>query len=639
MNRAAAVVCAVLLAAPAARAAGTSAVATPQRTIAIAEDQRRWRDGELKSFIWSPTAAVRARAALAIGRLQDSTAVDALIPLLDDVSRDVRREAVFALGQIGSREARPSLQAQLGDADVEVVRLALEALGKIGDKGATGAVVEFLDGRLPRLRGEAAVALWRLADTSAVGRLLPHLADIDADVRWRTVYALEKLPMPAIIVPRALPLLTDPNALVRAHAARTLGRMKSPAATRGLVAAVADSDAAVRINAIRALQGIADSASAEILPVLSGALADRDPYVRVTAATALAEPFAWRSAGTVDAGAAHTALVRGSTDPDAATRGACLRARAMRFGEWALVEDPSPYVRTAQLDGLRGIAQRRPAAMTGAFAPAAVLLGELAPARPLLVRMTAAEVAGTVHPAKDPGTPALLAALRAGLEDGNPLYAASCAGALGDWGDKESVRRLAAAYAARGKDAEPDARQAIRDALRQLATRAFADSVERANPAPPLPSVYPPFFEQDPKEKRAIVHTTAGDIEWELLGRDAPQTVRNFVLLARRKYFDGSCYHRVVPDFVIQDGDPTGTGSGGPGWTIRCEYNRLQYDAGMVGMALSGKDTGGSQWFITLSPQPHLNGRYTIFARVTKGLDVARRVTQGTVIRSIEILP
>jgi cyclophilin family peptidyl-prolyl cis-trans isomerase len=97
--------------------------------------------------------------------------------------------------------------------------------------------------------------------------------------------------------------------------------------------------------------------------------------------------------------------------------------------------------------------------------------------------------------------------------------------------------------------------------------------------------------------------------------------------------------HRVVPDFVIQDGDPTGTGSGGPGWTIRCEYNRLRYETGMVGMALSGKDTGGSQWFVTLSPQPHLNGRYTIFAQVTRGLDVAGRITQGTRILHVEVLP
>ncbi len=126
---------------------------------------------------------------------------------------------------------------------------------------------------------------------------------------------------------------------------------------------------------------------------------------------------------------------------------------------------------------------------------------------------------------------------------------------------------------------------------------------------------------------------------WEFYGADAPQTVRNFVKLARKGYFDGLRVHRVVPDFVIQDGDPSGTGSGGPGWTIRCEYNQRRYDTGMVGMALSGKDTGGSQWFVTLAPQPHLDGRYTIFAHVVRGQDVAARITQGTIVRKVEILP
>ena len=97
-------------------------------------------------------------------------------------------------------------------------------------------------------------------------------------------------------------------------------------------------------------------------------------------------------------------------------------------------------------------------------------------------------------------------------------------------------------------------------------------------------------------------------------------------------------FHRVVPDFVIQDGDPTGTGSGGPGYTIRCEYNRIRYQAGMVGMALSGKDTGGSQWFITESPQPHLDGRYTIFARVLRGMDVVRNIVQGDRLLDVRIL-
>jgi HEAT repeat protein len=131
-------------AAHAARPRGVDSTAAPRplRSIAIAEDQRRWSDGELRGFLDHELAGVRARAALAVGRLQDSTSVDALIGMLDDPSGDVRREAVFALGQLGRPEARPSLIAQLGDMDAEVVRLTVEALGKLGDKRATAVVTE-----------------------------------------------------------------------------------------------------------------------------------------------------------------------------------------------------------------------------------------------------------------------------------------------------------------------------------------------------------------------------------------------------------------------------------------------------------------------------------------------------------------
>ena len=102
----------------------------------------------------------------------------------------------------------------------------------------------------------------------------------------------------------------------------------------------------------------------------------------------------------------------------------------------------------------------------------------------------------------------------------------------------------------------------------------------------------------------------------------------NFVELAGKKFFDGVAIHRVVPNFVLQDGDPTGTGNGGPGYEIRDELNPLEYVRGAVGMALAGPDTGGSQWFVTHSPQPHLNGNYTVFGQVISGQDVIERIEQ-----------
>jgi cyclophilin family peptidyl-prolyl cis-trans isomerase/HEAT repeat protein len=615
-----------------------AATVSPYRAIAIAEDQRRWADGELRGLLAHKDAAVRARAALAVGRLQDSTSVPALLPLLADANAAVRREAAFALGQVGRPEARGALTAALADRDSDVVDLALESLGKLGDRAATAAVVPLLGSRSARLRGDAAVALWRLADTSAAGALLAHTGEPDPDVRWRVVYALEKLVLPARVVPALLPMLGDPDPLVRAHVARTLGRQKSAQATQALLATLADKDAAVVVNAVRALQSIADSTAGAQLPALRALAEHADPYVRVTAVTAMAERFAWTTAAHDDSNAAGRTLMLGLEDTDPATRAACGRALVLRFEREGLnlagrlEHDRSPYTRAGWLDGLRALPDPDWAARR--------LEGGLDRGQPLIVRMTAAELTGVLggrapHGALRP----LLDTLRAGVGSSDVLFAAACAGALGDWGDTASVALLAETYARRGKDADADARQAIRDALRQLAGRPFADSLEHAHAPAVAPVSYARDFQDPPRERRVVLHLRGGDIEWELLGREAPQTVRNFVRLARQGYFDGLAVHRVVPDFVIQDGDPSGTGSGGPGWTIRCEYNRERYESGMVGMALSGKDTGGSQWFVTLSPQPHLNGRYTIFARVTRGLELARHVQQGATILKVDVLP
>jgi cyclophilin family peptidyl-prolyl cis-trans isomerase len=126
-----------------------------------------------------------------------------------------------------------------------------------------------------------------------------------------------------------------------------------------------------------------------------------------------------------------------------------------------------------------------------------------------------------------------------------------------------------------------------------------------------------------------------GPIEIELLGPDAPLTVDNFLRLVARRFFDRNRWHRVVPNFVVQDGDPRGDGFGGPGGAIRDEINRNRYDGPMLGMALSGPDTGMSQWFINLSAQPHLDGTYTVFGKVVNGAATLIRITQGDVIRTI----
>ncbi len=150
----------------------------------------------------------------------------------------------------------------------------------------------------------------------------------------------------------------------------------------------------------------------------------------------------------------------------------------------------------------------------------------------------------------------------------------------------------------------------------------------------------PAQSEESMKDIRIIVKTDKGDIEGVLYPSKAPVTVANFLNLAKRGYYDGLKFHRVIPDFMIQGGDPTGTGSGGPGYRFEDECTpELKHDKpGIFSMANAGPGTNGSQFFVTHVPTPWLDGKHTVFGSVTKGQDIVNAVTQGDKIKSIEIL-
>ncbi|HOS99678.1 MAG TPA: peptidylprolyl isomerase [Acidobacteriota bacterium] len=142
----------------------------------------------------------------------------------------------------------------------------------------------------------------------------------------------------------------------------------------------------------------------------------------------------------------------------------------------------------------------------------------------------------------------------------------------------------------------------------------------------------PPPMQIDPaKSYRVSLETDKGIVELELHARHAPKTVNNFVFLAREGFYDGITFHRVIADFMVQGGDPTGTGRGGPGYRFEDEFkdNPLRHDKGVISMANAGPNTNGSQFFITHSPQPHLDGRHTVFGKVTAGQTVVDAIRQG----------
>ncbi|MEO8201217.1 MAG: peptidylprolyl isomerase, partial [Gemmatimonadota bacterium] len=312
---------------------------------------------------------------------------------------------------------------------------------------------------------------------------------------------------------------------------------------------------------------------------------------------------------------------------------------------WGVVS-PGPHAGkpslTSEKDG-RVIAAGLQAAATSADPRDPTLLAE---ARRLLmhqdaaVRSVAADIIARARDGAD--IPGLVAAYQRAERDSFPEAALSALTALDSiaHGDSTVARRVEHDFL----DAVPRPRSYL---IRRWAESSWPAAAERWGPAYPLetprtledyrevarrfmvgsdPARYPHVFLET--EQRSV-------IELELFGPEAPLTVANFLMLVDRHYFDGNSWHRVVPNFVVQDGDRRGDGWGGPGTVIRDEINRRRYGAQVLGMALSGPDTGGSQWFITHSPQPHLDGTYTVFGRVVNGGGALVRIAQGDRINTI----
>ena len=286
-----------------------------------------------------------------------------------------------------------------------------------------------------------------------------------------------------------------------------------------------------------------------------------------------------------------------------------------------LARDADPKVRAAALSSLAAL--KVPGTDTR-------LVGELAHADPV-VRMAAARGLAALKPA---GAGAALArAYEASAADTTYVARAAILGALA------AVDPVAAAPLLRA--ALTDKEWALR--VRAAALLRESDAASLAAAAGPAPSpvesalddtapmIAPAFSPQ------AYVQTSRGEFRIELAVIDAPRTVANFVALAGRGFFDGIAWHRIVPDFVAQVGDPRGDGEGGPGYTIRDELNQRPYLRGAVGMALDWRDTGGSQFFVTLSPQPHLDARYTVFGHVVAGMDVVDRLEPWDRITSVRV--
>jgi cyclophilin family peptidyl-prolyl cis-trans isomerase len=246
------------------------------------------------------------------------------------------------------------------------------------------------------------------------------------------------------------------------------------------------------------------------------------------------------------------------------------------------------------------------------------------------VRATAAKLVGD---RKLSGGAALLdAAYKRGQSDANESARGAAIDALVAFGKDAASATLHEAL----NDRDWSIRLKAAEALKKLGDTAAA-------PTRPAPLRFPADFFESPALLRpqysphAFLETKYGTIEIELNVIEAPLATQSFVTLARKGYFNGMRIHRVVPNFVVQTGDDRGDGAGGPGYTLRDELSPLPYVRGTVGMALGGPDTGGSQFFITVSPQPHLDGKYAVFGKVVRGMEFVDQLTLYDVIERIRV--
>ena len=170
-----------------------------------------------------------------------------------------------------------------------------------------------------------------------------------------------------------------------------------------------------------------------------------------------------------------------------------------------------------------------------------------------------------------------------------------------------------------------------------LLSASCAGEAPEPAPKPKTYSAPPPMTIDTGKQYKATIETEKGNLVLELFASDVPVTVNNFVFLARDGFYHGTTFHRVIPGFMAQGGDPTGTGTGNPGYFFPDEFTEHTHIAGALSMANSGPNTNGCQFFITYTPQPHLDGKHSVFGQLTEGMDVLEKLENGSVIKRIVI--
>jgi cyclophilin family peptidyl-prolyl cis-trans isomerase/HEAT repeat protein len=590
--------------------------------VKIADYQDKRQSDSLYQYLSHENAVYRRDAALAFASIQDTSSIDVVAKLLTDASNEVRNAAAFALGQIGGEKAFQYLVNTQQDSLVS--QEILEAIGKsIQD-------ISQLPDNISSW-GLYRIGLRGLADSTLVKKAIGFLKSDSEYVRLGAAHFYTRGPADISFAESALikSAQEDPSVYVRMVSASALRKIKTQASLEAIAKILkTDTDYRVRVNAVRLLQvlPIAQSKS-----YLFAALNDSSTSVTVAASEGIRSTItkAELSELVSMARAAKHWRVKANLYEAALSVSNSKEISEEVFKEYELQQNP--YAKAALLN-----------ALGQSTIAVGFILDKLSTEQELVLKSTAATALVAINRHKEfysDLSEILLEGYKKGMATGDPAVIGIFAAALGDstLGYKKMVTDYAFLYEAKSKLSLPRDNEALQPLESTIAYfEGKKNTVEVKNEFNnPIDWA---LVKTIPADQKVLIKTDKGDIILRLLVEEAPGSVANFVKLVNTNYFDAKNFHRVVPNFVIQGGCNRGDGWGSEDYSIRSEFSRRRYVEGSVGMASAGKDTEGTQWFITHSPTPHLDGRYSIFAFVEKGMDVVHKIEVGDRIIKAELI-
>lgn len=654
------------------------------------QDRRTIHNEKLITYLTDEEQTVREHAVRAFGSIQDTSVISLLVDrLTSDAAASVQTSAAFAIGQTAgflSKPARETLEHDLIwvrlDQTKAVDRL-IEEVGKFGTMQALGDLMtKFGDAAVDPHPRALTMAIARFAirgvtASTATQYLLKRLKG-RSGFTWQDMYALQRIgdkPEVRSELENVVTLFQHPDPLIRLNLAVLLGKLKDERTSIEPLQKLAeyDGDWKVRVAALKALASFHLSGNDGLLRIFRRAIYDGNTYVAVTAIASVGTAELSPADSSEAMNELVTALKTLAQNRESGyvwqlqAEAAIALAKILGARAWPYVT-PSPYhVRPLQAQmlnaiGITGTPEALPELLRSARGDDKLLaraalegLGELCSKN-----LHNKEIVNSTYDAclaalttSDVGLVATAAAM---VSDSlfprersvEPLLKKLRMLRVPD--DVEAIQQIITTL---GKLKDPRARKPLEQELEQpdrsvvVAAAAALKEITNEDYADRVKTDFEPLYTDfDFKYLRAVpetirvkMETIRGDVIMDLYKDAAPFTVMSFLKLAtQRGFYRGLSFHRVVPTFVVQGGDPRGDGWGGAGYSIRSEFSPLTYERGTMGIASAGKDTEGSQFFITQSPQPHLDGRYTIFGKVVSGSDVVDKIQIDDHIFDIKIV-